>query len=266
MIKRSLFLKGFVVFSLVFSIFFASSLSPYKNIKASAKMQERQEQIQDLLTKSEEFNEKFDDASKSEIQNLKVKTKKLISNNKINLKTGGKLDFSNFNVKTFDGNNAAVYLPIKYKNIKKELNVSYFVIVFDENGNQAYYNETKIIGDDVNYTAEVEVYNDGNLAKKEHLELEKEDFTTASDNEKVANGNSLSSFFKPIKASAGFWSDFNKCLADKGIAAWAITAMSIGCGLACAGTLGAGCVPCLLGLGLITEGVVSYCVFKVRAG
>ncbi|MGG1629637.1 hypothetical protein [Rossellomorea sp. NRS-1567] len=263
--KRSLFFKGFVVFSLVFSIFFAFSLSPYKNIEASAKMQEKQEQIQELLTKSEEYNEKFDDASQSDTQKLKVKTKELLSTNKISLKTDGKLDFSNFNVKTFD-ENKAVYLPIKYKNVKKELNVSYFVIVFDENENLAYYNETKIIGDDVDYTSEVEVYNDGILAKKEHLELEKEDFTVAPDNEKVANGNSLFLFFKPTKASAGFWSEFDKCLSSKGIAGWAITSMSIACGLACAGTLGAGCVPCLLGLGLATEGVVSYCVFKVRAG
>ncbi|WP_337981428.1 hypothetical protein [Lysinibacillus sp. JNUCC-52] len=33
-------------------------------------------------------------------------------------------------------------------------------------------------------------------------------------------------------------------------AAGAITALSVACGLACIGTAGVGCIPCLLGAGL----------------
>ena len=51
------------MFSLVFSIFIASSFDPYQNKEVSAKMQEQQEQVKDLLTKSDEFNEKFHGAS-----------------------------------------------------------------------------------------------------------------------------------------------------------------------------------------------------------
>lgn len=58
---------------------------------------------------------------------------------------------------------------------------------------------------------------------------------------------------------------FNDCLSSQGIAGWAITSLSIACGFACATTAGAGCIPCLLAAGLATEGVVSYCAFKVRA-
>ncbi|MFJ8089598.1 hypothetical protein ACIQ7N_15525 [Lysinibacillus sp. NPDC095746] len=46
------------------------------------------------------------------------------------------------------------------------MNNSYFTVIFDKNGNLEYYAEIKIIGDDVNYTSEVEVYNNGDLAKK----------------------------------------------------------------------------------------------------
>lgn len=133
------------------------------------------------------------------------------------------------------------------------MNKSYFTVIFDKNGNLEYYAEIKIVVDDVNYTSEVEVYNNGDLAKKEHLELEKEDFDLPSSNEEVAT-NGLASFFQPLKASAGFWSEFNDCLASKGIAGWAITSLSVVCGLACAATAGTGCIPCLLGAGLATEG------------
>ncbi|WP_146552498.1 hypothetical protein [Rummeliibacillus sp. SL167] len=262
--KKNLFFKSFVVFSLVFSIFIASSFDPYQNKEVSAKMQEQQEQVKDLLTKSDQFNEKFHGASRSIEKKLTVNTKKLIFDNKISLVTNGKLDFLNLDVKAGDENDI-VYLPIVYKNVKTELNKSYFAIIFDKNGHLEYYAETKIIGDDVNYTADVEVYNNGDLAKKEHLKLEKEDFDLSSSNEEVAN-KGLTSFFQPVKASAGFWSEFNDCLASKGIAAWAITALSVACGFACASTAGVACIPCLLGAGLATEGVVSYCAFKVRAG
>lgn len=238
-------------------------MSPFQDIEASAKIQERQNQLQDLLTMSEEFDKNFDDASESVTKKLETNTKKLISNNEIGLVTSGNLVFSNLDVKTSDENDV-VYLPIEYRNVKEELNKSYFTIVFDKNGNLEYYAETTIIGDDINYAAEVEVYNNGDLAIKEHLKLEKEDFDLTSSNEEIAT-KGLTSFFQPMKASAGFWSEFNDCLASKGIAGWVITALSIACGFACIGTVGAGCIPCLLGAGLATEGVVAYCAFKVRA-
>ena len=263
MIKNTLVVKIVVVLSLVFSIIFASSLGSYRDIKASAKMQERQDLLQDLLIKSEEFNKKFDDASELVTKEFEENTKKLIFNDDISLITNGELSFSNLDVKTSDEKNV-VYLPIEYENVNRELNKSFLSIIFDKTGNLEYYVETKIVGNDVNYSAEVEVYNNGILAKKEYLQFDKEDFdSTLLTEESISQNKTL--FIKPIKVSAGFWSEFNDCLASKGIAAWAITALSVACGLACIGTAGAGCIPCLLGAGLATEGVVAYCAFKVRA-
>ncbi|MFJ5763710.1 hypothetical protein ACIP9C_00015 [Lysinibacillus sp. NPDC093210] len=262
MIKNTLVVKVVVVLSLVFSIIFASSLGLYRDIEASAKMQERQDLLQDLLIKSEEFNKKFDDASESVTKEFEENTKKLIFNDDISLNTNGELSLSDLDVKTSDEHNV-VYLPIEYENVKSELNKSFFSIIFDKTGNLEYYVETKIVGNDVNYTAEVEVYNNGILAKKEYLQFDKEDFDSTLTEESISQNNII--FINPIKVSAGFWSEFNDCLASKGIAAWAITALSVACGLACIGTAGAGCIPCLLGAGLATEGVVAYCAFKVRA-
>jgi len=263
MVKNTLVFKIVVVLSLVFSIIFASSLGSYRDIKASAKMQERQDLLQDLLIKSEEFNNKFHDASELVTREYGDKTKKLIFNNDISLITNGGLSFSNLDVKTSDEYNV-VYLPIEYENVSSELNKSFLSIIFNKTGNLEYYVETKIVGNDINYSAEVEVYNNGLLVKKEHLKFEKDDFEPILiTEESISQDPTL--FIKPIKVSAGFWSEFNDCLASKGIAAWAITALSIACGLACIGTAGAGCIPCLLGAGLATEGVVAYCAFKVRA-
>lgn len=41
------------------------------------------------------------------------------------------------------------------------------------------------------------------------------------------------------------WGKLNDCLSKKGISSWALAGMSIVCGAACAGTLGAGCVACI---------------------
>ncbi|TWT27730.1 hypothetical protein [Planomicrobium sp. CPCC 101110] len=72
--------------------------------------------------------------------------------------------------------------------------------------------------------------------------------------------NSMLSLLQPQTAEAGWWSNFNDCLSSQGIAGWAITSLSVICGFACIGSAGAGCVPCLLGAGLLTEGVIAYCI------
>lgn len=143
------------------------------------------------------------------------------------------------------------------------MNKSYFAVIFDKNGALDYYSETKIVGNDIEYTADVAVYSNGILLNEEHLQLEQKDFEVVAPKD-VSKENHFFSFLKPQTASAGFWSDFNDCLASQGIAGWAITALSVACGFACIGTAGAGCVPCLLGAGLLTEGVVAYCVYSSR--
>jgi len=55
------------------------------------------------------------------------------------------------------------------------------------------------------------------------------------------------------------WNEFVSCLNGAGVAAWVVTALSIACGAICAGTGGAGCVPCLAAAGGLTGGVFYSC-------
>jgi hypothetical protein len=57
----------------------------------------------------------------------------------------------------------------------------------------------------------------------------------------------------------GFWSCFNNCLASQGIAAWAVTTISILCAVSCAATFGVGCAVCLGGITVVSGSVVGYC-------
>lgn len=56
-----------------------------------------------------------------------------------------------------------------------------------------------------------------------------------------------------------WWNQMNSCLASQGIAAWAVALVSVVCGVACAATLGAGCIACLGGISFISGAVIGYC-------
>lgn len=56
------------------------------------------------------------------------------------------------------------------------------------------------------------------------------------------------------------WDRLNKCLLNAGIAQWAITAIGVGCALLCAGTLGTGCVACVIATGGVIGTTAGTCV------
>ncbi len=51
----------------------------------------------------------------------------------------------------------------------------------------------------------------------------------------------------------------NNCLSGLGVAGWVLSAIGAGCGIACGGTLGAGCLACLAAVGGILGGQLGYC-------
>ena len=55
------------------------------------------------------------------------------------------------------------------------------------------------------------------------------------------------------------WNGFNDCLASAGIAAWAITGLSVVCGAACIATAGSGCILCIAAAGGLTSGKALEC-------
>ncbi|MER5969646.1 hypothetical protein ABT112_07895 [Streptomyces sp. NPDC002055] len=72
-----------------------------------------------------------------------------------------------------------------------------------------------------------------------------------------------SSAGKPAITTKGFsFSKFNDCLSGAGISAWTVGLISVACGAVCAGTAGAGCIPCLTAAGGVGAGTVWFCVGK----
>jgi hypothetical protein len=55
---------------------------------------------------------------------------------------------------------------------------------------------------------------------------------------------------------------FNNCLSSAGVSAWVVASIGIACGAICAGTAGAGCIPCLTAAGGVSGGTIWFCVGK----
>ena len=56
------------------------------------------------------------------------------------------------------------------------------------------------------------------------------------------------------------WGKFNNCLSSKGVNWATITVIGLICSGVCAGTAGAGCVPCLFTASTVAGGTIGYCV------
>lgn len=66
---------------------------------------------------------------------------------------------------------------------------------------------------------------------------------------------------EPGQAQTAFsWDKLNSCLANAGIAAWAITAIGVACGAACAATVGIGCIVCATAISGIAGSTIGTCV------
>ncbi|MDM7889329.1 hypothetical protein QUG98_12800 [Curtobacterium sp. RHCJP20] len=67
-------------------------------------------------------------------------------------------------------------------------------------------------------------------------------------------------------ARSTWWSRFSSCLNSAGVAAWAITALTIACSAACLVTAGVGCIACITAAGAATSGTISFCAGKASRG
>lgn len=56
----------------------------------------------------------------------------------------------------------------------------------------------------------------------------------------------------------------NDCLAGLGIANWVLALIGVGCGIVCGGTLGTGCIVCLVAVVGILDFQAGYCVGQCR--
>ncbi|WP_143195204.1 hypothetical protein [Archangium sp. Cb G35] len=55
---------------------------------------------------------------------------------------------------------------------------------------------------------------------------------------------------------------FNSCLSSAGVSSWVVASIGIACGAICAGTAGAGCIPCLTAAGGVSAGTIWFCIGK----
>ncbi|WP_152621866.1 hypothetical protein [Archangium violaceum] len=64
---------------------------------------------------------------------------------------------------------------------------------------------------------------------------------------------------RPLGFSFG---KFNSCLSSAGVSSWVVASIGIACGAICAGTAGAGCIPCLTAAGGVSAGTIWFCIGK----
>ncbi|TWT03615.1 hypothetical protein [Planomicrobium sp. CPCC 101079] len=250
-------LKLLITFSMIAVIFIGSAISPLN--KANADVDQTTKELEVVFENAEKFEETYSGIDSVGLTAMKDDLKRLLAKKEIKLGTHGTLDFTKVSGKMSE-DHSLIYLPINYKNVENEMNKSFFTAGFKE-GKLEFYYEVKIVGDNKKYTSEIELVSNGKLLNKQKLQLSKEDFNTEPQKKEVSTkSNSMLSLLQPQTAEAGWWSNFNDCLSSQGIAGWAITSLSVICGFACIGSAGAGCVPCLLGAGLLTEGVIAYCI------
>lgn len=218
------------------------------SVKAQAtNFQNLDKETRDFLIKNEQTVSEMEDLDSTQIKNYLEKYR---NSSDLIRHTEGTLDFANAFGKRYQ-NIDIIYIPIIIDGVAESLNYSFFSLSI-QNGELADYNEIVILGDDKNYTTDITVYKNGLLLGNKKEQLTKEHFeVNMSLNEDDSKVSTMG-----IK---NWFSKFSDCLASKGIASWAVTSISIACGFSC-GTFTPACTACLVGAGLITEGVVTWCI------
>lgn len=239
-------LKKFFIFLLSSVIIIVTTFGNEERVQA-ANLQNLDKETKDFLLNNKQTVSEMKNLNQNQVKKL---LEKHGENPNFIMHTEGSLDFNNaFGKKYRDID--IIYIPIAIENVSEDLNFSFFSFSVQK-GKIKNYDEIVIIGDDQKYTTEVTVYKDGLLMGNEKQQLTKEHF------EKSVSINQNDDEISTMGIKSWF-SKFNKCLASQGIAAWVITSISIACGFAC-GTLTPACAACLVGAGLITEGVVTWCI------
>lgn len=249
--RSNMFTKISLSFLLIMTLFVTTAITPLTLANTTVP-----EEYRSLAEIVKTFENNYFEISKGNAENLEKELFSLIEQGTIKLKSNGELDFQNIHAKS-NGNQIVLYMPIKYQNIKDDLNLSALTIIFNQNGELIGYDERKIIADDTNYISQIEIYTNGILTKSENVQLSEEDFTINKTKEK----NLILSFLEPNTAKAASWaSKFFNCLSDQGIPNWVYKTLTVACGVACATAVL--CVPCAVGTALVFEADVMYCVGK----
>lgn len=239
--------KSFLMF-LALTLVVTFSLTSNSNIlQAQAQIEQTQSQIQNeedffnrIIGAKDSLSSLTQDVNEKEKNQLLKKTRELLKEGSItNFPEETKAEYKESVVRKYETEDKEiryiVTVPLHGGKIEK---LSTVTIEYDQNIN--YVDTTEILISDVDETyGNVTVYKLGKKLLDQNINKEE--------------GNEI---------QASFWSCLNNCLASQGIAGWTITALSIACGLACAGTAGLGCIVCLAALTAGAEWVIANCVYS----
>lgn len=256
-LKNKFKLRFVFVFTLV-SVLFISTIFISDSSKAESNA--NNEEMQKLLEDVGEYEDLYVLADYDLQKEMISKVKKAIESNEIKLsEPTAVLNYDLSSLRTYVKNkdDMTFYIPISYENLGENiLNESSLNIVIKDKKIFSTQ-EFKILGNSKEYTADVSVYSNGKVLKKEEeIQFNKSDFEVDSD-----ESTNVLSYFKPDTANAAsFYAKFKKCLEDAGVATWVIGAIGAACAVGCAVTAGIGCVACVTAVAGSYGNVGVFCL------
>lgn len=184
-----------------------------------------------------------------------VELQEAFENQNIKINIDGNLNYAEVFGKSID-NQEILYIPVEIDSVREDMNFSHLAVTFKD-GEYDSYMELSIVGNDVDYTSEIIVYQNGELIGQEVAELTADHFNQSGEllGENVAQANGFTDWF----------SRFNYCLASQGVAGWIVISISIACGFSCGSPVPV-CTACLVGAALVTEGIVVWCIGIASGG
>lgn len=194
-----------------------------------------------------------DELNESEISLLQKQSEKLAGNpNSIaTQETQEDVDFSNPTFTKLDHKekNEVLY-TISYNILGEEHALSSLDLIYDESLNLKMQKEIHM-----------KDYNDSNVSLDVWVNNVQE-ISVQDTKENLENQNESQTDSPIATAASGYWGCMNNCLAAGGVSSWMIGLIGTACAIVCAGTAGAGCIPCLTGLGMTQIQIFFNCSDK----
>lgn len=235
MLKRNTLSFKIVLSFIAVAFVIFSSISPiHASINGGATLEG---EINDMVTNYESSTKDVTDKIKSKYID---KSQKLINKGKVIRHTSENIgiDYSNAGVKEVNENYYMVEL--RYNSNTEYHQFSGLSLTFEKKTGKLIDTLEVQMKEVDDFSGTVKAWQNGKLMIDEVVKQE------------VQNEKEVSTF--------GFWSDFNDCLSNQGVAAWAIQSLSLVCAGVCIGTAGTGCVACLYGASFVTGGTIGTCL------
>lgn len=252
--KGEFILKKFIINSLVLSLLVLSVFSFPNQVNAIEKDSGSNELNFQNYNMAESLTENEKELLKNEVQRLNENANALTTQ-----ADKSEIDFSNPNfTKLIHKETQENVYSISFEIIGENHTLSSIDVVYDSSLNIKYQKEIHIKdynGSDVSLDT---WFNNKKVASiqdtKENLEAKVQNQMQSESNQDIST-----------YASGGKWGCIKDCLSNAGFSMWLIGLVGTICSAACIVTVGAGCAPCLVGLGMAQVQVFFDCQHKCTA-